>query len=84
VEYNLFALKRQLELATGRAYSWRAISKATGLNPNTIYGMAYNKNQGIRLDTMKALLDFFNREGLQIGPGDLFTVKPPTPEGSNP
>jgi hypothetical protein len=73
---NLFALKRELEILKGQAYTWDGIAKATGLNPNTIYSLANNKSQGMRFDTMRVLLRFFNREGLKVGPGDLFAVKP--------
>jgi hypothetical protein len=75
VESNLFALKRELELKKGRAYTWGEIADAANLNPNTVYGLANNKSQGIRYDTMAALLEFFRGEGLEIGAGDLFTVK---------
>lgn len=75
VESNLFALKRELELKKGRAYTWGEIAEATDLNPNTVYGLANNKSQGIRYDTMAALLQFFQGEGLEIQAGDLFTVK---------
>lgn len=75
VESNLFALKRELELKKGRAYTWGEIAEATNLNPNTIYGLANNKSKGIRYDTMGALLEFFRREGLEITAGDLFVVK---------
>lgn len=72
---NLFALKRQLELQTGRAYTWAEIAEAANLNPNTVYGLARNENRGIRFDTMTALLDFFRGEGLDIEVGDLFAVE---------
>ncbi len=72
---NLFALKRELELRKGRAYTWGEIADAAKLNPNTVYSLANNKSQGIRYDTMSALLEFFRGEGLEIGAGDLFAVK---------
>lgn len=75
VESNLFALKRELELKKGRAYTWGEIAEAAKLNPNTVYGLANNKSQGIRYETMAALLGFFRGEGLEIEAGDLFTVK---------
>jgi DNA-binding Xre family transcriptional regulator len=74
VKANLFALKRQLELRTGQAYTWEEIAKGAGLNPNTVYSLANDKSQGIRFETMRSLMDFFQREGMEIEAGDLFLV----------
>ena len=75
MESNLFALKRELELKRGRAYTWGEIAEATNLNSNTVYSLANNKSQGIRYDTISALLAFFRGEGMEISAGDLFVVR---------
>jgi DNA-binding Xre family transcriptional regulator len=75
VRSNLFALKRQLELQAGRAYTWREIAEASDLTPNTVYGLARNENRGIQFDTMEKLMGFFRKEGLNIEVGDLFLVE---------
>jgi hypothetical protein len=36
--------------------------------------LANHKSQGIRFDTMRALMEFFRDEGMAITPGDLFVV----------
>jgi DNA-binding Xre family transcriptional regulator len=71
---NLFALKRQLELKTGRAYTWGEIAEKADLNANTLYSLAKNTGQGVRFDTLGKLLNFFRKEGLEIEVGDLFVV----------
>ncbi len=75
VRSNLFALKRELELATGKAYSWKDIADGAGLNPNTVYSLAREQSGGMRFETMQGLLAFFNKEGLDVQPGDLFVME---------
>lgn len=75
VKSNLFALRRQLELQTGRAWPWSEIAEAAKLNPNTVYSLANNRTTGAQYDTMAKLIDFFHKEGLEIEVGDLFLVE---------
>lgn len=72
---NLFTLKRQLEMQTGRAYSWAEIAKLADLNANTVYSLANNRLGGVQYSTLSKLLEFFRREGLDIEVGDLFAVE---------
>jgi hypothetical protein len=74
VKSNLFALRRQLELKTGRDWPWSQIAKAANLNPNTVYSLANDRLGGIQYETMGKLMDFFRSEGLEIQVGDLFEV----------
>ena len=75
VKPNLFALRRQLELKTGRAYTWGEIAEKAGLNANTVYALANNTGQGVRYDTLEKLLAFFRQQGMAIEVGDLFLVE---------
>lgn len=75
VNFNLFALRRMLELEKNRSYTWEDIADGAGLHINTIYGMSGNTSKRVDLRTMAKLINFFNREGLEVGPGDLFTLE---------
>lgn len=74
VSYNLFALKRQLEIKKARAYTWRELDKLTGVHYNTLNNMANNKTARIDSAIIGRLLDFFNENDLPITIADLFTV----------
>lgn len=72
IKFNLFALKRKLELHRNKSYTWREIAHATGVHFNTLYNMANNKTGGIDLKILAKLFDYFRGEGLDINPLDLF------------
>ncbi len=72
---NLFALQRQLEIQTGRAWPLSDIARATGLTANTMYNLANNRTAGAQYDTLARLLDFFRGQGMEIEVGDLFLVE---------
>jgi hypothetical protein len=74
IDHNLFALKRQLELKTGKSYKWVDIEAASGVHRNTLQNLSKNATRRLDLDIWSRLYDFFRNEGLDIGPGDLFTV----------
>lgn len=77
--FNLFTLKRELEINKQREYTWREIAHATSVHHNTLYNIANNKTRRVDMDTMAALLTFFANEGMPITPADLFIVEPSTP-----
>ncbi len=74
IKYNLFALKRQLELKTDRSFTWKEIADAAKAHPNTLQNMAGNKTARIDMGVVAGLIDFFNYNGLPITLSDLFTV----------
>lgn len=74
-KFNLFALHKQLELKNGKRYSWRSISRATGLHENTVANVVHNRTQQVKLQTLTALMDFFDAEGMPIEIGDFFVVE---------
>lgn len=74
ITFNLFTLKRQLEIEKQREYTWREISHATGVHHNTLYNIANNRTRRIDMDTLGGLLAFFSAEGMPITPNDLFVV----------
>jgi hypothetical protein len=74
IKYNLFALKRQLEIQNSRPYSWKEISAATGIHRNTLQNLAGNKTARSDLGILAALLDFFAAEGMPVTVDQLFTV----------
>lgn len=74
IAFNLFTLKRQLEIRNGRPYSWKEIARATGIHRNTLQNIASNKTGGIDNGVLGNLLDFFAAEGMPVSLSDLFTV----------
>lgn len=74
MKFNLFALKRRLELLKNKPYTWQEISAQTGVHWNTLYNLSYNKTRRLDLDILTKLYDFFRQEGLSIELNDLFAV----------
>lgn len=74
IKYNLFALKRQLELLKGKSYTWQEISHKTGIHFNTLHNMENNKTRRVDLDIVAKLLDFFAAEGMPVTVDQLFSV----------
>lgn len=74
VTYNLFSLKRKLEMQTGRAYTWKEISAATRIHTNTLQNLSNNKTARIDLGIMGKLMDYFESEGLPVEPADIFVI----------
>lgn len=82
VKYNLFSLKRKLEIQSDRVYTWKEISRATGIHTNTLQNLAGNKTARIDLDILGKLMDYFEQQGVPIQPNDLFVITeqpPPAP-----
>lgn len=75
VASNFFSLKRRLEMKKNRRYSYKEIGVATGLHPATIAALDNGRDRGVRFQTIAALLQFFNQEGLPTHINDLFVVK---------
>lgn len=73
VKFNLFRLRRQLEIEKGHSLTWEDVAKGAGLHINTIYGLSTNSSKRIDIRTMEKLIEYFKKEGLPVGPGDLFT-----------
>ena len=76
IKYNLFALKHQLELKTGRSYPWTEVAKQSGIHINTVKNMAGNKTGRVDLENLARLISFFNTAGLPVTLADLFIVTP--------
>jgi hypothetical protein len=75
IKYNLFSLKRRLELLKGKSYTWQEISHKTGVHFNTLHNIEGNKTRRLDLDIVAKLLDFFSREGMPVSIDQLFTVE---------
>lgn len=75
IGFDLFKLKQQLQLATGREFSISEIARQADLHRNTVERLAANKIDRIDLVTLAKLLLFFRGHGVNITIGDLFSVK---------
>lgn len=73
-KYNLFTLKRQLEIKTDKVYTWKQIADYLGVHRNTMQNFANNKLDRVDLDLLMKLLDFFESEGLPIELSDLIVI----------
>jgi transcriptional regulator with XRE-family HTH domain len=74
VQFNLFTLRRKLEIAKGHEMTWEEIATQADLHPNTLYNLAANRSKRVDLNTIEKLLDYFNREGVVTSVADLFAV----------
>ena len=74
IKYNLFALKRQLELKNNKAYTWKEIADAARAHPNTLQNIAGNKTARIDMHVVAGLIDFFKQEGLPVLLTDILLV----------
>jgi hypothetical protein len=76
VRFNLFSLKRQLEIANDRKYTWVEVADGSGLNRKTVERMALNQYRRVDLSTLEGLISFFTNEGMSVDISDLFTLTP--------
>lgn len=74
IKFNLFALKRRLELRTGKAYTWDTMAKGIGVHRNTMFNLANNKTERLDLSIVAGIIEYFNKEGLPIVISDLFVI----------
>lgn len=74
VQYNLFTLRRLLEIKKQRKYNWGEIAQKAGLTRKTLETMANNKSSRVNFSSLEALLDFFRDEGMPIGIEELLSV----------
>lgn len=70
--FNLLDLKLQLQKTLGSEVSWAEISRASGVNQNTLTNLLHNKARRVDLETLERLIVYFNRQGLRITHADLF------------
>lgn len=75
ITFDLFTLKQQLQIATGREFSFSAIARESGLHRNTVERIALNRTDRVDLETLAKLIFFFRRYGVTVAAGDLFKVK---------
>jgi len=80
ISFDLFRLKQQLQLATGKEFSFSEIARQADLHRNTVERLAANKVDRIDLVTLAKLLLFFQAHGIDITVGDLFSVKELPPQ----
>ncbi|GIK36585.1 MAG: hypothetical protein BroJett011_04180 [Chloroflexota bacterium] len=66
VQFRLKELMARKERLGGERVTYRDISEATGISPNTLTLLANNRMKHIGLTTIGRLLDFFDCD-----PGDL-------------
>jgi transcriptional regulator with XRE-family HTH domain len=74
VALNLFGLKKQLEIRTGRDYTLQEMAEGMGLNYYGLMRAMNGDTQGVQFDTLGKMLDYFRAEGLDVEIGDLFAV----------
>lgn len=74
VNFALFKLKQQLQLAIGEEISFSEIARQADLHRNTVGRLAANRTDRIDLATLGKLLLFFRSHGMNIEIGDLFEV----------
>lgn len=75
VEFNIWGLRKQLELLLGHELTYEEIARGAGVHPNTIYNLAANRSLRVDMRTIEGLLNYFRREGLEVGIEDLIVVK---------
>ncbi len=74
VTFNLFTLRRKLEIHNQRKYTWVDIARMSGLNRKTLESMAKNRHTQVRFSSLESLLTFFHDEGMPIGIQDLLVI----------
>lgn len=80
ITFDLFTLKQQLQIATGREFSFSEIAREANLHRNTVERIALNRTDRVDLETLAKLIFFFRRYGVTVTAGELFKVKDlPTP-----
>jgi hypothetical protein len=67
-------LKHQLEIKTGRPYSWAEIARESTVQINTVKNIANNKTGRVDLDNVSKLMRFFASQGMPITVSDFFIV----------
>ncbi len=77
IKYNLFNLRRQLEIKTGRSYSWAEIARESTVQINTVKNIANNKTGRVDLENVFKLIRFFASQGMPITVADLFVMDEP-------
>lgn len=82
ITFDLFKLKQQLQLATGKEFSFSEIAREAGLHRNTVERISQNRTDRVDLETLAKLIFFFERYGVTITVGDLFAVKRQTKTGA--
>lgn len=75
ITFDLFTLKQQLQIATGREFSFSEIAREANLHRNTVERISQNRTDRVDLETLAKLIFFFRRYGIDITVGDLFSVK---------
>jgi len=75
ITFDLFKLKQQLQLATGKEFSFSEIAREANLHRNTVERISQNRTDRVDLETLAKLIFFFRRYGVAITVGDLFNVK---------
>lgn len=74
ISFDLFRLKQQLQLETGREFSFSEIARQADLHRNTVERLANNRTDRIDLVTLGKLVLFFRSHGVNIQVGDLFNI----------
>lgn len=74
IQYNIFNLKKQLEIQNQKEYSWAQIAELSDIHRNTVLNLANDRTQRVDLDVVARLLTFFKSEGMPVSIGDLFVV----------
>jgi DNA-binding Xre family transcriptional regulator len=75
VRFDLLSLKHELEKTKGREVSWAEIGRGSEVHPNTLSALLNNKARRVDLETLERLLVYFNDQGLDVTPGDLFVME---------
>lgn len=74
LRFNLYNLRKALEVRKQRDYETKEIAAKSGLHRNTIDRLTNNATTQVHLETLAALLAFFEDEGMPIEMGQLFVA----------
>ena len=69
--FNFAFLMKKLEVKNEREYGWEEVSRRTKKHVNTLINIARNRARTANLDTLDAIIAFFDEEGMPITYNDL-------------
>lgn len=76
----LLPVVAELENKTGRRLKDTEYAKAIGITRQSFKALVEGKTDGVKNETLGKLLCFFEREGMEVTPNDLYTTEAaPTP-----
>lgn len=74
VKFNLWELKKKLELHKGRDLTIIEMAEGMGVSYFSLLKAINNESGGVQFDTLSKMLEYFRGCGLEISIDDLLTV----------